>query len=116
MLDSWAINNSKLKKKIIGNLFEYSNLKHADCLHALCESEYISIRELGLSYPVAIIPNGIKPIKYHQPVLSISCNLLKATAREGSNVATTKIIATIPKSTGLPVAASRKPMVTEAMK
>ncbi|MBU2927578.1 glycosyltransferase [Winogradskyella psychrotolerans] len=59
MLDPWAINNSKLKKKLVGHWFEYANLKGADCIHALCESEYQSIRNLGLKNPVAIIPNGI---------------------------------------------------------
>jgi poly(glycerol-phosphate) alpha-glucosyltransferase len=59
MLDFWAINNSKFKKKIVGNWFESTNLKTADCIHALCESEYYSIRNYGLTNPVAIIPNGI---------------------------------------------------------
>lgn len=59
MLDSWAINNSKLKKKVIGNWFEYENLRAADCIHALNHSEYRSIRKFGLKNPVAIIPNGI---------------------------------------------------------
>ena len=59
MLDSWAIKNSEWKKKIIGSLFEYENLHSADCLHALCRSEYESIRQFGIKQPVAIIPNGI---------------------------------------------------------
>lgn len=58
MLDSWAINNSSLKKKIAGHLFEYANLRKASCIHALCESEYESFRAFGLKNPVAIIPNG----------------------------------------------------------
>ncbi len=59
MLDPWAVHNSEWKKKIVGNLFEYDNLRSADCIHALCESEYKSIRKFGLKNPVAIIPNGI---------------------------------------------------------
>lgn len=59
MLDPWAVKNSAWKKKIVGYLFEYKNLKTADCIHALCKSEYESIREFGLKNPVAIIPNGI---------------------------------------------------------
>lgn len=59
MLDPWAIKNSSWKKKLAGFLFEYHNLKSADCIHALCQSEYESIRKFGLNNPVAIIPNGI---------------------------------------------------------
>lgn len=58
MLDSWAVNNSHWKKRLVGYLYEYNNLKSADCLRALCKSEYNSIREFGLKNPVAIIPNG----------------------------------------------------------
>lgn len=59
MLDSWAIHNSAWKKKIVGYLYENENLRTADCIHALCKSEYESIRNFGLKNPVAIIPNGI---------------------------------------------------------
>lgn len=59
MLDPWAVRNSGWKKKIVGQLFEYENLRSADCIHALCQSEYESIRKFGLKNPVAIIPNGI---------------------------------------------------------
>lgn len=59
MLDPWAVRNSGWKKKIVGRLFEYKNLQTADCIHALCQSEYESIRKFGLNNPVAIIPNGI---------------------------------------------------------
>lgn len=59
MLDPWAVHNSGWKKKIVGHLFEFENLRTADCIHALCQSEYESIRKFGLSNPVAIIPNGI---------------------------------------------------------
>lgn len=59
MLDPWAVRNSGWKKKIVGYLFEYKNLRSADCIHALCQSEYESIRKFGLNNPVAVIPNGI---------------------------------------------------------
>lgn len=59
MLDPWALKNSAWKKKLVGKLFEYENLKTADCFHALCKSEYNSIRDFGLTSPIAIIPNGI---------------------------------------------------------
>ncbi len=59
MLDPWAVKNSHWKKKLAGFCFENDNLRSADCIHALCHSEYISIRSYGLKNPVAIIPNGI---------------------------------------------------------
>lgn len=59
MLDPWALRNSALKKKLVAFLFEDRHLKKAACIHALCESEYKSIRAYGLMNPVAIIPNGI---------------------------------------------------------
>jgi len=59
MLDSWALKNSAWKKKIAGWLYENRNLRSAACIHALCESEYRSIRAYGLKNPVCIIPNGV---------------------------------------------------------
>ncbi len=59
MLDAWALKNSAWKKKLAGWLFENRHLRSAACIHALCESEYQSIRAYGLKNPVAIIPNGI---------------------------------------------------------
>lgn len=59
MLDPWILKNGKWKKEIAKFFYENSNLKNADCIHALCYSEYKSIRAFGLKNPVAIIPNGI---------------------------------------------------------
>jgi len=59
MLDGWALQNARWKKKIAGWLFEYRNLRSAACMHALCESEYQAVRAFGLQQPVAVIPNGV---------------------------------------------------------
>lgn len=58
MLDPWIIKRSPIKKYIAKIWFENQNLRKAECIHALCVSEYNSIREYGLKNPVAIIPNG----------------------------------------------------------
>lgn len=58
MLDPWALANSAWKKKIAGALFEYRNLREADCMHALNAAEASSMRRFGLSNPIAIIPNA----------------------------------------------------------
>ena len=60
MLDAWALDNSKLKKKVAAALYERRHLRGAACLHALCASEADSIRAFGLKNPIATIPNGIE--------------------------------------------------------
>jgi poly(glycerol-phosphate) alpha-glucosyltransferase len=60
MLDSWAVNNSAWKKKLVGALFANESLRKATCLHALCPSEVESIRAYGLKTPIALIPNGVE--------------------------------------------------------
>ncbi len=59
MLDPWALKNSAWKKKIAGWFYGNRNLHSATCIHALCESEYQSIRDYNLKNPVCLIPNGI---------------------------------------------------------
>lgn len=66
MLDPWALKNSAWKKKIVGLLFENWNLKRANCMHALCESEYESIRNYNIKIPTAIMPNGITLPQYYE--------------------------------------------------
>jgi poly(glycerol-phosphate) alpha-glucosyltransferase len=59
MLDPWAVNNSKWKKRLAAWAFEDRNLRGAACIRALCESEALSIRGYGLKNPICIIPNGV---------------------------------------------------------
>ncbi|HBJ34701.1 MAG TPA: glycosyl transferase family 1 [Planctomycetaceae bacterium] len=59
MLDPWALNHSRWKKRIAGFAFENCHLRSAKCIHALCESEAQSIRRYGLTNPIAVIPNGV---------------------------------------------------------
>jgi poly(glycerol-phosphate) alpha-glucosyltransferase len=59
MLEPWAMNNSRCKKRLAAWMFENQNLRTASCLHALCQSEARSMRAYGLKNPIAIIPNGI---------------------------------------------------------
>ena len=60
MLDPWALKNSVWKKRAARLLFEDRNLARASCLHALNTQEAESIRALGLSNPIAVIPNGVR--------------------------------------------------------
>jgi poly(glycerol-phosphate) alpha-glucosyltransferase len=67
MLEPWAMNNSRSKKRLAGWLFENKNLRAADCLHALCAAEANHFRSLGLTNPIAIMPNGVD-LKTLQPL------------------------------------------------
>jgi poly(glycerol-phosphate) alpha-glucosyltransferase len=59
MLDPWALNNSRWKKRISASLYEDRHLRGAACLHALNEAEAESMRAYGLKNPICIIPNGV---------------------------------------------------------
>jgi poly(glycerol-phosphate) alpha-glucosyltransferase len=58
MLDSWALNNSRIKKKFAGVAFENQHLRRADFIHALNASEAEAIRAVGLRNAIVTIPNG----------------------------------------------------------
>jgi poly(glycerol-phosphate) alpha-glucosyltransferase len=59
MLDPWALQQSRWKKRLACRLFEREHLRGARCLRALCVSEAQSIRRLKLANDIALIPNGI---------------------------------------------------------
>ena len=50
---------SSVKKKIALWLFERKNLHNCHCLIACSKQEAISLRDWGLTQPIAILPNGI---------------------------------------------------------
>jgi glycosyltransferase involved in cell wall biosynthesis len=60
MLEPWAINNSKWKKKLAWMLYQKRDLQRATAFHATAISEAESIRSLGLKQPIAVIPNGVE--------------------------------------------------------
>lgn len=59
MLDSWALGHRRWKKQLAGLAYEMRHLRGAACLHALCEAELQSIRAIGLTNPVCVVPNGV---------------------------------------------------------
>jgi poly(glycerol-phosphate) alpha-glucosyltransferase len=65
MLDPWAVNNSRWKKRIAFWAYEGRHLQGAGCLHALCEAEAESIRAFGLRNPICIVPNSV-----HRPPIA----------------------------------------------
>lgn len=60
MLEPWAINHKRLKKKIFTLLFMRELFARVDLLHATSESEAESLRAYGFRQPIAVIPNGIE--------------------------------------------------------
>lgn len=66
MLDQWALGQSRWKKRIASIVYERRSINSAQCVNALNSSEYKSIRQFGISAPVAVIPNGVSiPIAHH---------------------------------------------------
>jgi glycosyltransferase involved in cell wall biosynthesis len=59
MLDSWALNNSRWKKRICAAIYERRHLRGAACVHALNQAEAAAIRSYGLRNPICVIPNGV---------------------------------------------------------
>lgn len=59
MLTPWALRQRRLKKKIAWHTYQHRILRQAALLHATAEDEAQDLRRLGLTQPIAIIPNGV---------------------------------------------------------
>lgn len=59
MLEPWALQRSRAKKRLAMLLFQKACLQNAACLHATAAMEVESIRAAGFQNPVALIPNGV---------------------------------------------------------
>ncbi len=59
MLEPWALNSKKWKKKLAWALYQRRDLQIATAFHATADSEAESIRRLGFEQPIAVIPNGV---------------------------------------------------------
>lgn len=59
MLYPEALAHSKWKKKLLGYACVNRDIREAACIHVTCEEEMQHIRELGLTNPVAVIPNPV---------------------------------------------------------
>ena len=70
MLDPWAVQNSRWKKRLAEWAYERRHLRGAGCLRALNRSEAASIRAYGLRNPICIIPNAIDLPPSPEPPLS----------------------------------------------
>jgi len=59
MLEPWALNQGKWKKKLALVLYQRRDLKNSASIHATAVMEAVNIRNLGFTNPIAVIPNGI---------------------------------------------------------
>ena len=55
----WSLTQNSLQKKIAWKLFQKKILNKSSCVHATNISELNVLRSLGVSSPIALIPNGI---------------------------------------------------------
>jgi len=59
MLDPWAFAQHRRRKTLLWWAYEHRCLQRAAALQALCPAEAQALRALGLSAPIAVIPNGV---------------------------------------------------------
>ncbi len=59
MLEGWSMAHHALRKKFAMALYQRCDLQSASLLLATSEPEYASIRQMKLTMPVAVIPNGV---------------------------------------------------------
>ena len=59
MLDPWARANSAWKKRLFGMLVETEHLRRVRCMRATAEMEAAHFRDIGITAPIAIVPNAI---------------------------------------------------------
>jgi poly(glycerol-phosphate) alpha-glucosyltransferase len=59
MLDPWAFRQHRRRKTLLWWAYEQRCLQRAAAIQALCPPEAQALRQLGLSAPIALIPNGV---------------------------------------------------------
>lgn len=59
MLEPWALNHKKWKKRLAWWYYQRKDLQSAHGLHATAESEAEQLRKLGLRAPVVVAANGV---------------------------------------------------------
>lgn len=67
MLEPWALNTHRWKKKLALWSYQYDDLANATCIHATSQMEAENIRNLGFKNPIAIVPNGIDLSEFPLP-------------------------------------------------
>lgn len=60
MLEPWALEYRKWKKKVAWHLYQKRDLERATALHATAFQEAENLRKMGFCLPIAVIPNGVE--------------------------------------------------------
>jgi glycosyltransferase involved in cell wall biosynthesis len=97
MLEPWAMNHKRLKKRLAWSLYQRRDLTRARCHHATAETEASNVRGLGLSVPVHVIPNGVDLPEVDQKTESLSGRTVKGKKK------TALFLARIHPKKGLPM-------------
>lgn len=63
-LEPWCLKRKLFKKKLAMMLYQKRDLQKANAILATAQMEATHLRELGLTTPIAIIPNGIDVSEY----------------------------------------------------
>ncbi|MDB4508443.1 glycosyltransferase, partial [Akkermansiaceae bacterium] len=73
MLEPWALNHKKWKKRLAWWLYQKRDLQSAVALHATAEQEVANLQRLGLKKSAIILPNGVDlPVIEHGSVTTSS--------------------------------------------
>jgi glycosyltransferase involved in cell wall biosynthesis len=59
MLEPWAMNHKRLKKRVAWWFYQRRDLRRATCHHTTAEAEASHVRHLALGVAVYVIPNGV---------------------------------------------------------
>lgn len=59
MADAWALGQSKQKKALAWRVYQARELQHASCIVVASTDEGVTLRERGITAPIAVIPNGV---------------------------------------------------------
>ena len=60
MLEPWSMAHHHMQKRLIWSLYEGRHLHQATCINVNTTAELAHVRDLGLTNPVCIVPNGIE--------------------------------------------------------
>lgn len=71
MLYPQELNKSRFKKKAALNLYQFEFLQKAASIHATCKEEMVHLKDLGISSPIAVIPNPIETSEYFKKEVTV---------------------------------------------
>jgi glycosyltransferase involved in cell wall biosynthesis len=82
MLEPWAMNHKRWKKRVAWGLYQRRDLTRARWHHTTSDAEAGNVKRLGLDVPVGVIPNGIDVPALDAPVASIEAANARAPRRK----------------------------------